>query len=222
MPFTVPLDGNITIIDQDGTHVPSTPLLPLFIAADIVHPLREKPFDWPSVDVVANRNSLRKLLGWANGTERWDFRIDVELAGERTILLNRWVESVIVDVNPRSYGHNFEEESTVPVPGCEQSIRHLRIIKYVSFIHTLELQMESVHVNLYITETWRFDDGGSFRSGCMHPGYLERRIKSVIRYNGGLWTVPCWHPDGILRSQCPDRRQLCFSTQPSGVEDLCV
>lgn len=133
IPLTVQPDGGAPIIDQDGTHVPSWPLLPVFLAADVVSGLKQKPVDWPSIDVIANRNSLRKLLDWATTSNRRqrDFRIDLELAGERTVLLNRWVESLKVYVDRNSYGHNFEEESTKPAEGCEQTVRHLRVVKYV-------------------------------------------------------------------------------------------
>ncbi len=134
MPLTIPPDGGAPIIDQDGTHVPTSPLLPVFLAADVVASLKQKSVDWSSVDVIANRNSLRKLLTWATSSSRrqpYDFRIDLELVGEHTILLNRWVRSLEVFVDGKSYGLNFEKKSTKPAEGCEQSVRHLRIVKYV-------------------------------------------------------------------------------------------
>jgi hypothetical protein len=70
------------------------PLLPLFAAADAIHDNNKKPpVDWPAVDVITDRNGLRKLLRWLNpseGREVRDFRIDVELVGAKTIVLNRW------------------------------------------------------------------------------------------------------------------------------------
>jgi len=97
-------------------------------------------FDWSSVDFVTDRNGLRKLLRWitaAPGDPPRDFRIDVELAGSKTVLLNRWEQ--ITKEQPgtrRSYGFNFEEEMTDPDPGCERGTGHHRIVTYVSLLTT--------------------------------------------------------------------------------------
>ena len=50
--------------------------------------------DWSTVDFVTDRNGLRKLLRWAKGTKCDDFRIDTQIAGERTILLNHYTETL--------------------------------------------------------------------------------------------------------------------------------
>lgn len=92
-------------------------------------------FDWSSVDFVTDRNGLRKLLRWINaphGDPPRDFRIDMQLAGSKTVLLNRWEQ--ITKEQPgsrRSYGFNFEEAMTVPAPGCERGTGHHRIVTYV-------------------------------------------------------------------------------------------
>ena len=95
-------------------------------------------FDWSSVDFITDRNGLRKLLRWTNaapGDPPKDFRIDMELAGSKTVLLNRWEE--IMKVQPgtrRSYGSNFEEAVTVPSLGCDRGTDHHRIITYVRLL----------------------------------------------------------------------------------------
>jgi len=77
---------------------------------------------------------MRKLLRWINaipGDPPKDFRIDMELAGSKTVLLNRWEQ--ITKEQPgtrRSYGFNFEEAMTVPGPGCERGTGHHRIVTY--------------------------------------------------------------------------------------------
>lgn len=97
-------------------------------------------FDWSSVDIVTDRNGLRKLLRWINavsGDPPRDFRIDVELAGSKTVLLNRWEQ--LTKEQPgarRSYGFNFEEAMTVPAPGCERGTGHHRIVTYVGLLTT--------------------------------------------------------------------------------------
>ena len=100
----------------------------------------EDEFDWSSVDFVTDRNGLRKLLRWINftsGDPPRDFRIDMELAGSKTVLMNRWEQ--ITKEQPgtrRSYGFNFEEVMTVPGPGCERGTGYHNIVTYVSILTT--------------------------------------------------------------------------------------
>ena len=60
-------------------------------AIDLITAEKGIQIDWPSVDFITDRNALRKLLRWGSGVSGKDFRIDLELAGERTVFLNRWV-----------------------------------------------------------------------------------------------------------------------------------
>ena len=98
----------------------------------------EDRFDWSSVDFVTDRNGLRKLLRWINSTPGdppRDFRIDIQLAGSKTVLMSRWEQ--ITKEQPgvrRSYGFNFEDNMTVPGPGCERGTGHHRIVTYVSLL----------------------------------------------------------------------------------------
>jgi len=103
-------------------------------------------FDWPSVDFITDRNGLRKLLRWINATPEADdpprdFRIDIQLAGSKTVLMNRWEQ--ITKEQPgsrRSYGFNFEEATTVPASGCERGTGHHRIVTYVGLLTTKNLE----------------------------------------------------------------------------------
>ena len=61
----------------------------------------------------------------------------MELAGSKTVLLNRWEQ--ITKEQPgtrRSYGFNFEEAMTVPSPGCERGTGYHRIVTYVGLLTT--------------------------------------------------------------------------------------
>lgn len=123
----------------------SRPLLPLIRAVQDVESQSgakvEDKFDWSSVDFVTDRNGLRKLLRWIVAVSRdppRDFRIDLQLAGSKTVLMSRWEQ--ITKEQPgtrRSYGFNFEEVMTVPSPGCESGTGHHRIITYVSLLTAL-------------------------------------------------------------------------------------
>ena len=100
-----------------------------------------KTVDWPAIDFVTDRNGLRKLSRWISGGDIKDFRIDMELAGEHTILLNRWEAQTRTTFLGKSYGFGFEQAMTAAVPGCEKSTGHHRIVKFVrvqiSFIHNI-------------------------------------------------------------------------------------
>jgi hypothetical protein len=111
------------------------PMLPLFAAADAIHDNKKAPVDWPAVDVITDRNSLRKLLRWLNpsaGREVRDFRIDVELVGAKTIVMYRLEgpgRSREPSVGER-YGFAFEAATSRAAPGCPSS-GHYRAITYV-------------------------------------------------------------------------------------------
>ena len=109
--------------------MPSSSLTSLFAAIDTVG----KPVNWPSIDVIADRNSLRKLLWWVDGSHSDDdFRIDLELVGKKTLLMNRWEKRYQDPENGRSYSLAFDKACTDAVEGCVGNIAHHRIMQYVS------------------------------------------------------------------------------------------
>jgi len=110
-------------------------MLPLFLAADAIHGPKAAAavVDWPTVDVITDRNGLRKLLRWLNpspGRDVRDFRIDVELVGAKTLVLSRWEGRMFEPPKGRTYGYGFENATTCAAPGCPSSSHH-RAIKYV-------------------------------------------------------------------------------------------
>jgi len=133
-PFRLQPDTGVVFVDQGGYWLPAAPLLPLFRAVDVV--AEENPdahLDWGALDVITDRNNLRKLMRWLNnvdGTTK-DFRIDMQLAGKKTLLLNRWEKRSREFLSGRSFGYAFEEATTKKVKGCEASTGHHRIVKYV-------------------------------------------------------------------------------------------
>lgn len=92
---------------------------------------KKPPFDWSSADIVTDRNGLRKLTRWVAGEDVRDFRLDLQLAGEHTVLVNRWEKRNREVFNGRTFGFSFEKASTVPAPGCKESTGHHRIVTYV-------------------------------------------------------------------------------------------
>jgi len=132
LPFTLQPDDGSNFVDQNTARMSRYPLLPLFAAADAIHDKKAPPVDWPAVDVVTDRNGLRKLLRWlspSEGREVRDFRIDVELVGLRTIILNRWDGRTREPPSGRSFGFAFEADTSRAAPGCPISGHH-RAITY--------------------------------------------------------------------------------------------
>ena len=133
-------DSGIRFVDQTGYRMPKYPLYPLMRAVEIMSEDKGEPFDWSKVDFVTDRNGLRKLLRWINddGTAK-EFRIDTQLAGTHTVLLNRWEKKTREEPNPRysTYGFSFERESTDKAPGLEDAAAtgYHRIVTYVRVIY---------------------------------------------------------------------------------------
>ncbi|KAK0244586.1 hypothetical protein EDD85DRAFT_876195 [Armillaria nabsnona] len=135
VPYSVPADNGTFFSDQNGFQMPSAILLPLIVAVETVaEDKKEPPFDWSSVDFVTDRNCLRKLLRWIGGGNNEksmkEFRIDMQLSGKKTVLLNRWDKRYREQASGYTYGYSFENHTTKPASGCESSTGHHRIITY--------------------------------------------------------------------------------------------
>lgn len=123
-------DSGLIYIAQNAARHPESPLEPLFRALYITHP----SFDIRSIDVITDRNNIRKLLSFVdprstrNGLE--EFTINIEVT-QNTTLFCRDEAKVLEYIGPdefRGYGHEFEKAYTVPqIPG---STGHHRIISY--------------------------------------------------------------------------------------------
>ena len=132
LPMTVPIDSGRNFIDQNGHRMKDFTLLPLVRAVqDLTGQGATEKFDWPSADIVTDRGRLRKLLSWAEGfSDQW--RIDTQLAGESTVLLTgRAPVTIETSGWSNSYGFNYEDASTYPIPGLENEPSHHRIVAYV-------------------------------------------------------------------------------------------
>ncbi|KAI0265703.1 hypothetical protein BC834DRAFT_175025 [Gloeopeniophorella convolvens] len=134
VPFTLRPDDGSNFVDQNAARLSTYPMLPLFAAADTIHG-KNPPVEWPELDIVTDRNAMRKLLRWLSppdpktGRELRDFRIDVQLVGEKTIVLSRWEGRMHDPPTGRSYGFAFEAAVTRPAPGCPGT-GHYRAIAY--------------------------------------------------------------------------------------------
>ncbi|KAI6083632.1 hypothetical protein F4821DRAFT_244465 [Hypoxylon rubiginosum] len=129
-PRTLEKDSGLVYIDQNEARLPASPLEPLFRALYITNPT----FDIRAIDVVTDRNNIRKLLSFINprtsqgGSQA--FTIEVEVTGN-TALFSRKETSTQEFIEPhdfRGFGHAFEKEYTTDK--IEGSTGHHRIISY--------------------------------------------------------------------------------------------
>ncbi|KAH6616883.1 geranylgeranyl pyrophosphate synthetase [Boeremia exigua] len=126
----LPKDSGLVYINQNAARHPDSPLEPLFRALYMTKP----SFDIGAVNVVTDRNNIRKLLSFVMvdvDKERPDsFTIDVEMV-KNTALLCRNSPLNQEHIGPhdfRGYGHEFERTYTkTQIPG---STGHHRIISY--------------------------------------------------------------------------------------------
>ena len=125
----VPLDAGIQQIHHNASKmVNHSPMLPLFAAIDAMH----DDFAYKELDLVTDRNGLRKLLRYIDNMEIDDnFRIDVDLAGN-TCLFTRQEENTAVAGQNIGYGNEYLKAATRVPSGCEEMLDHHRIITYVS------------------------------------------------------------------------------------------
>ncbi|KZT69561.1 hypothetical protein DAEQUDRAFT_765400 [Daedalea quercina L-15889] len=131
LPYQVAPDTKAQFVDQAGDRLGSMPLYPIIHAVDLMSEDKGGEFNWSMVDFVADRNSLRKLLSWVQDKAKTKpFRIATQLAGSRTVLLNRW--EAITREAAGNWPINFQRESTFLAPGCEHIpiVSHHRIVNY--------------------------------------------------------------------------------------------
>ncbi|KAI1387215.1 uncharacterized protein F4822DRAFT_429971 [Hypoxylon trugodes] len=123
-------DSGLIYIAQNAARHPDSPLEPLFRALYITNP----SFDINSIDVVTDRNNIRKLLSFIepsmskNGLE--EFTIGVETVGN-TVIFSRDEAKTQEIIRPhefRGFGHEFEKAYTTDK--VKDSTGHHRIISY--------------------------------------------------------------------------------------------
>ncbi|KAI3530198.1 hypothetical protein CABS02_14580 [Colletotrichum abscissum] len=104
--------------------VPDHPLEPLFRVIRAHKP----SFELGDVDVVSDRNNIRKLLRFVQASSSEGFEIRAEIAGKKTLLLTRVEEQPTETVRTfKGFGHNFERTY---MKGLAGSTGHHRIISY--------------------------------------------------------------------------------------------
>ncbi|KAI1265396.1 hypothetical protein F5Y18DRAFT_51050 [Xylariaceae sp. FL1019] len=128
LPITLPQDKGTYYIDQNAGRVPDYPFEPLFRAADAMK--SDTRFD--NVDVVINRNSLRKFLDLGGGAHKSSFCVNVAMV-HNTMIVERCEKSardLIRGSGDSRWGHTFEKTFTKQPPHGAQSTQHHRVLQY--------------------------------------------------------------------------------------------
>lgn len=123
-------DSGLVYIDQNAARHPDSPLEPLFRSLRIEQP----SFGLNSVDVVTDRNNVRKLLSFINPSlakgPLGPYTIQIEMAAQTAIFCRD--EAVTYEVighrDFRGFGHEFEKAYTTSQ--IQDSTGHHRIISY--------------------------------------------------------------------------------------------
>lgn len=121
-------------INQAAFRCPGSPLTPLVECVRYWSP----EFDFGAMDIVTDRNNLRKLLGWAQGSPR-EFRIDLQRAGKGAVLFTRWQPTTRQSAPP-AFANSFRHAVT-RAPGESSNEGYHRIVSYVSISYAAYLQV---------------------------------------------------------------------------------
>lgn len=129
-PRRVRKDSGLVYIAQNAARHPDCPLEPLFRSLYIENP----SFDINSIDIVTDRNNIRKLLSFINPTLSKNvfdpFTIQVDMTA-RTAIFCRDESATHEVIGPREFrgfGHEFEKAYTITQ--VKDSTGHYRIISY--------------------------------------------------------------------------------------------
>ncbi|KAF8841507.1 hypothetical protein BDN67DRAFT_515282 [Paxillus ammoniavirescens] len=123
----VPLDDGVQYIHHNVAEMgDQSPMVPLFAAIDVLH----EGFRYSDLDLITNRNSLRKLLRYVdNDCGLKDFRIDIDLVRD-TCLFTRCEENAAIVGCWSGYGNEYLKAATRAPRNCENMTDHHRIITY--------------------------------------------------------------------------------------------
>lgn len=89
-------------------------------------------FRFDSIDVLLNRNSLRKFFDFCMGRNQDSFRVNLFLVKD-TLIIERCVRSTKEYLNGSDgsgFGHSFERATTRLPPGLGDSSAHHRVLRY--------------------------------------------------------------------------------------------
>ena len=146
---------------------------------------RNPAFDPKDLDVITDRNNLRKLLKVVCRESFDTYRIDVELVGN-TLLLTRWERDTEEQIREfRGFGHEFEKTFTAHDnrgPGRKPTGHH-RVVQYNfgGLNMLVRFETDAYHRNLGVPSTSSTNIDGltsAFKSIKLEPDAEPRTLKT--------------------------------------------
>ncbi|KAK7746283.1 hypothetical protein SLS53_002242 [Cytospora paraplurivora] len=128
LPLKVQPDSGIQYVDQNASRLPRYPFEVVFHAVERLDPT----FRFDSIDVLVNRNSLRKFFDFCMGRTQDSFRVNLFLV-KNTLVIERCVKSpkeYLSSSGGSGFGHNFERATTRLPTGLSDSSAHHRVLGY--------------------------------------------------------------------------------------------
>lgn len=129
-PRQVRRDRGLVYVSQNDARHPESPLEPLFRALYIEQPT----FDIHSVDVVTDRNNIRKLLGFVEPSLSRDdalpFTISVEMAAQTAIFSREGIATQTISEGDKTSGFGHEFEKAYTTAQVKDTTGHHRIVSY--------------------------------------------------------------------------------------------
>ncbi|KPM40834.1 hypothetical protein AK830_g5718 [Neonectria ditissima] len=128
LPIQVARDSGRHFIDQNSFRLPQYPFEVVFRAMEVMNPT----YKFNDVDVLINRNTLRKLLDFCHQRHHIDFRINLFVV-QNTLVVERCEEKPVEMIQggtSTGFGHNFEQAVTRSLPGMEGIVGYHRVLDY--------------------------------------------------------------------------------------------
>jgi hypothetical protein len=129
--MNVPPDQGLQYIDHTGAQCARlgvSRLMPLVQSVEMCTP----DFDYQKLDLVCNRNNLRNLIHWIEGTYDKAFRIEIHLvnAGKTIVMVQNAIKNTgFARGGLNGFGDNFRARTVINPNG---QARHNRVVTYVS------------------------------------------------------------------------------------------
>jgi hypothetical protein len=122
-------DSGLQFISENATRYPDYPVEPMFRALNITQP----SFGLQSIDVVTDRNSIRKLLSFvspSSNRKAENFTINIEIIKNTAVFVRAETAAyeIIGPYEHWGYGHEFEKAYTTSQ--IDDATGHYRIISY--------------------------------------------------------------------------------------------
>ncbi|KAI0903395.1 hypothetical protein F4823DRAFT_283386 [Ustulina deusta] len=128
LPIALPPDKGTYYIDQSEARIPEYPFEPVFRAAEVMSPV----INFDDIDIIINRNSLRKFLDFCAGIVQVSFCVNLSIV-HNTLFVERCEKSarhLIRGAGGTGWGHNFEKAFTKISKPEDRSTQHHRVLKY--------------------------------------------------------------------------------------------